>query len=418
MKFFTYTFGCRVNQYETESLREQLSLSGWQAVDAAESADLYLINTCTVTQEADRDCLKLLRKIQKKNPSARIVVTGCYATRAPQEIHAVAPQAVIVNNQDKNNIPALLGCQVVSSDYGIREFHAHSRAFLKIQDGCNMHCTYCIIPSVRGSLTSKPYAQVEEEFRSLLRSGYQEIVLCGVRLGRYLVWDKEGKRVDFVELLNHLIQLPGRFRIRLSSFEITDVTDRFLQLFVNSAGKICPSFHLPLQSGADKVLERMQRWYTTRFYQQRIEALRRAHPDVGLFTDLMVGFPQETREEFERSTQFVLEMGFSGLHVFRYSSREGTPAASFPAVAEEEIWQRAERMRSLDRELRKQFGLSAVGQRREVLVEKNGSETEGVTDHFLRVSLKGPPPSTGLHWAHILRVEENPPFQVVAECLS
>jgi len=408
IKTFFHTFGCRVNQYETELLRTRLR---GEVVDNIEEAELCVINTCTVTREADVDCQRLLRKIVRRNPDAQIVVTGCYATRAPEEIREIVPLALIVGNDQKQDLPALLGCQSVQTEDvtsgGITDFRNHSRAFVKIQDGCNMMCTYCIIPSVRPEMSSKPAAQVLAEVEALVNNGYQEIVLCGVRLGRYLVWEKSGatgqKRIDFVELLSRLLALPGNFRVRLSSFEITDLTDRVLRVLTDSKGKLCPSFHLPLQSGSDIVLKRMKRWYSTQFYRRRIEALRRHNPGAGLFTDVIVGFPGETREDFNQTADFIREHDFSGLHVFRYSSRSGTPAAEYlDVVPGEEIILRAREMRSLDRELRIRFAQAAVGSRRQVLVEDSKGLREGLTGHFLRVRFSDPVPRRpGLHSARI-----------------
>lgn len=393
MRVFFKTFGCRVNQYETEGVREKLLKDGVNtAVKDYESADLCVVNTCTVTHEADKDALQLLRRIDKRNPAARIVVTGCLATRDPQVIRDTVPQALIVGNDEKAGIPALLGCRTAPDDAGLTSFSEHSRAFLKVQDGCNMHCTYCIIPSVRPTLDSRPLETVLKEARTLVDGGYAELVLAGVRLGRYIVHD-DGRRVDFVGLLEKLLELPGDFRIRLSSFEITDVTERFLALYDRYPEKLCPSLHLPLQSGSDKILRGMERWYSTGFYRRRIAALRARLPEAGLFTDLIVGFPGEGEAEFDETRRFVSEMNFSGLHVFRFSKRSGTPAEHFESqVSERELARRSEVMRGMDKDLRTAFSRAAVGSKRRVLVEeKGGARREAVTDHFLRVGLDRDP---------------------------
>jgi threonylcarbamoyladenosine tRNA methylthiotransferase MtaB len=408
MKVFFKTFGCRVNQYETEGLREKLLKDGvTTAVADFETADLCVVNTCTVTNEADRDALKLLRRINRRNPAARVVVTGCLANRDAQVIRDTIPQALIVGNEDKDNIPALLGCRPAPDEAGIQGFANHSRAFIKVQDGCNMHCTYCIIPSVRPTLDSRPIDVVINEVRTLIASGYQELVFAGIRLGRYMVED-QGKRVDFVEMLRRVLSLEGNFRVRLSSFEVTDVTDRFLGLYDEFGDKLCPYLHLPLQSGSDKILKGMERWYSTKFYAKRIEALKKKVPGVGLFTDLMVGFPGEGEKEFIESQRFVAAMRFSGLHVFRYSKRDGTPAVDFPdQVSEAELVERSARMRAFDKELRGFFAAKAVGSDRQVLVEAKNASVEGVTDHFLRVTLDRNP-GAGLH-----RVKIHPASQAV-----
>lgn len=403
MRVYFKTFGCRVNQYETEGLRERLLSDGVStAVSDFAAADLCVVNTCTVTREADRDALTLVRRIARRNPAARLVVTGCYATRAPQEIQAAAPAALVVSNAQKASIPALLGCRPAPDEAGLKGFAGRSRAFVKVQDGCNMHCAYCIIPSVRPELSSKPYPLFEREARGLIEAGYAEIVLCGVRLGRYLSQDPAGRRVDFPGLLERLLSLPGEFRVRLSSFEITDVTERFLDVFEAAGGRLCPSFHLPLQSGSEAVLRRMERWYTAAFYRRRVEALRSRRPDAALFADVMTGFPGETREEHEESLRFVEDLGYAGLHVFRYSRRAGTSAARRrDQVPEADVLARAQEFRALDERLRAAFAASFVG--REVrVVPENG--LEAMTEHFLRVDLDRRP-GPGLHRARVTRAE-------------
>ncbi len=406
LKYFFQTFGCRVNQYETELLRERLT--GGESASATEdyeTADVCVVNTCTVTREADKDALRLIRRIGRRNPAAKLVVTGCLASRAPEEIRAAAPGALIVGNRSKEDLPAMLGCSPMPGAVGIGDFHGHSRAFIKVQDGCNMSCSYCIIPSVRPAMSSKPIAGLEAEARGLLDRGYREIVLCGIRLGRYLSQDPSGRRVDFVAMLDRLLGLAGDFRIRLSSLEITDITERFLDLFAASQGKLCPSFHLPLQSGSDAVLKRMERWYTAGFYERRIQALKSRCPDAGVFTDVMVGFPGESEGDFDKTVSLLERLEMSGLHVFRFSRREGTPAARYPGqLSEGRLAERSERMRALDARLRAAFAARSVGSRRRVLLEQGGESPEAMTDHFLRVRLDRQPGSR-LAWANIVGVQ-------------
>ncbi|HVE13602.1 MAG TPA: tRNA (N(6)-L-threonylcarbamoyladenosine(37)-C(2))-methylthiotransferase MtaB [Elusimicrobiota bacterium] len=401
MRVYFKTFGCRVNQYETQSLRERVLADGSTATTDFESADLCLVNTCTVTREADKDALTLVRRIARRNPAARLVVTGCYATRAPEEVQAAAPAALVVSNDRREEIPALLGCVPVPAYAGISGFGGRARAFIKLQDGCNMSCTYCIIPSVRPDMSCRPLAGVLGEVSGLLERGFKEIVLCGIRLGRYLVEDEGGRRVDFVGLLERLSDLPGDFRVRLSSFEITDVTERLLDLFAARPERLCPSFHLPLQSGSDATLKRMRRWYSTAFYARRLEALRARLPDAAVFTDVMAGFPGETAADFDESEAFLRRMGFSGLHAFRYSKRSGTPAARWDGqVPDPEIKARAARLHALDGSLRAEFAASAVGRRVRVLVEKAAGGVEAMDERFLKVRLDRNP-GPGLFWARV-----------------
>lgn len=398
MKYFFHTFGCRVNQYETQSLREKILSDGVSvATRDFEQADVCLVNTCTVTSLADRDALQLIRRIGRRNPAARLVVTGCLASRDPQVILDAAPGAVVVGNDGKESLPAMLGCQSAAGSALVTGLQDRSRAFIKIQDGCNMHCTFCIIPSVRPELSSKPIAELEAEARGLIEGGYSEIVLCGIRLGRYLVEDSAGRRVDFIAALERLIRLPGDFRVRLSSLEITDVTERLIGLIASSEGKICPSLHLPLQSGSEGVLKRMERWYSAAFYARRVEALKARMPQAGLFADIMVGFPGETDAEFQEGLDFVRRMEYSGLHVFRYSKRRGTPAARREGqVLDRVINERAGQMQDLDRLLREQFSRRAVGSTRRVVMEKSTHKPVGLAEDFLSISMPRHP-GPGFH---------------------
>ncbi len=402
MRFWFHTFGCRVNQYETQVVRERMLAVGSLAVSDWESADLCLINTCTVTQEADRDALRLLRRIARRNPAARLVVTGCLASRDPQAILEAAPSALVVGNEGKEELPSLLGCSSVPAFAGVSAFCGHTRAFLKVQDGCNMRCGFCIIPSVRPVLWSKPIQDLEAEARRLVAAGYREIVPCGVRLGRYLALEGGG-RVDFAGMLERLLGIPGDFRIRLSSLEITDLTDRLIALMAGSGGRLCPSLHIPLQSGSEGVLRRMRRWYSAAFYARRVEALRSRLPEAGVFADVMTGFPGETEAEFLESRAFIEGLGFSGLHVFRYSKRAGTQAARNPGqLPERVVLERARALRDLDRSLRAAFAARAVGSWRRVLMKDRGPAPEGLAENFLCVRLPEDP-GPGFHRVRVER---------------
>ena len=363
-----------------------------------------MINTCTVTGSADRDALRLARRISRRNPAARLVVTGCLASRAPEAVLKEAPGALLVGNEGKGSLPELLGCGEAASA-GVRGLSGRSRALVKVQDGCDGACSYCVVPSVRPILSSKPAAQAEAEVRGLLAGGYAEVVLCGVRLGRYAGDDSRGGTLHLSGLLERLARLPGDFRVRLSSLDITEMTDELLEVVAGSAGKICPSFHLPLQSGSGSVLKRMRRPYTADFYARRVEALRKGLPSAGLFADVMAGFPGETEAEHEESLRFVENLGFSGLHVFRYSKRAATPAATLPGqVPEGAKLERARRMRALDLALRAAFAARAVGGVRRALVEDGSPSGEALTEDFLTVFLE-PAPGPGLRRVRVIRSE-------------
>ena len=389
MKAFFKTYGCRVNQYETQALRENLTQGNLMEVtEDFATADLCVVNTCTVTEEADQDALRLIRKIGRRNPMAKVVVTGCLASRDPQKILSEMPQAIVVGNKDKMSIPALIGCTSAPAPSSVTGLWGRSRAFVKIQDGCDMGCAFCIIPSIRPNLASKPFVDLENAIKGLVSRHCPEIVLCGIRLGRYLSEDSAGRRVDFIGLLERLLAIPGDFRIRLSSLEITDVTERFISLFSRAGEKLAPSLHLPLQSGSEATLKSMGRWYTATFYRRRLEALRAKIPHCSVFSDVMAGFPGESEEEFNASLDFIREMNFSGLHPFRYSSRPGTLAEKRKDhLNEKTIVHRSEILRSLDHELREKFALKSIGSVRRVVVEGRPGKPEGLCEDFLTVEL-------------------------------
>jgi threonylcarbamoyladenosine tRNA methylthiotransferase MtaB len=266
-----------------------------------------------VTAEADREALSLLRRITRRNPAARLVVTGCLATRDEQRVREAAPHAVVVGNQGKASIPAMLGCSPAPPQAALPFVVGRSRSFLKIQDGCNMTCTYCTIPSIRPDLSSVPVQDLMVRVRELADAGVSEIVLCGIRLGRYLWRSPSEGRVDLSGLIERLLNVPGRFRLRLSSLEITDATDRLLELMASTEGRLCPSLHMPLQSGSDQVLKRMKRWYSADYFRRRVQAYRSFVPQGALFTDIITGFPGETDQEHAESFGFVQSLNFDGL---------------------------------------------------------------------------------------------------------
>ncbi|MCG3203518.1 MAG: Threonylcarbamoyladenosine tRNA methylthiotransferase MtaB [Elusimicrobia bacterium] len=383
MKIWSFTFGCKVNQYETELLRHRLTGSGDVHVQRIEDADLCLINSCSVTSFADRECRKLIRRVLRSNPRARTIVTGCYATRAPEEITKISNRIEIYSNQQKEDLPSCVGFEVSQKPLGIHQFSGRTRAFLKIQDGCRAPCNYCIIPTVRPDMWSKPLPDVLSELEALLNNGYQEIVLTGIRLGLYRGSDGLGGKVDLLGLLKKMVLLNKKFRIRLSSLEVTEVTDRLIS-FVANEPKICRHFHIPLQSGHSEVLKSMQRWYDLGFYQERVRTVRQFLPDCGITADVMVGYPTETENQFLEACQSIENMELSGLHVFRFSPREGTPASRLKPLAPSVVSHRADVLGQLDQVLRERFYRKFEGSERECLPEPNG---EGWTDNYIRVEL-------------------------------
>ena len=392
MKIWSFTFGCKVNQYETELLRHRLGGAHSTHVAKPEEADLCLINSCSVTEFADRECRKMVRKVLRANPTARTIVTGCYATRAPEEVRSISKRVEVYSNQEKNQLPSCVGFEITNQPLGIHQFAGHARAFLKVQDGCKAPCNYCIIPTVRPDLRSKPVQEVVAEVEALLAHGYQEIVLTGIRLGLYRGEEADGGKQDLLGLLKRLVSIPQRFRIRLSSLEVTEVTDRLIE-FVAENPKICRHFHIPLQSGDSGVLKDMQRWYDIEFYKDRVRALRSKMPDCGVTADVMVGYPTETDDQFETTARNIAAMELSGLHVFRFSAREGTKAAKLKPLNPNVVIKRAGVLGELDEVLRERFYRKYEGTEREVLPEPAG---EGWTDNYIRVDIPLSEIRTGL----------------------
>lgn len=332
-----------------------------------------------MTRDADREALKFLRRVSRDNPRARLVVSGCLAERAPEDILRAAPQARVVPGE------ALAGALGLPEEGTLPGGDDRARALLKVQDGCDGSCAYCIVPRVRPRLASLAPEAAEARVRGLAAAGAPEIVLCGIRLGRY----RHG-RTGLVGLLERLLAIPGAFRLRLSSLEVAEADDGLSGLMAGSGGRLCPHLHLPLQSGCEAVLRRMRRPYTAAAFARRVESLLRRVPGLAVFTDVITGFPGETEAEHRESLALARGLGLRGLHIFRYSAREGTPAASFPdqvpgAVARERLALWLE----LDRTLRRAHARSAAGQERVAVPLRTGAEA--VTEDFLTVQLDSCP---------------------------
>ena len=406
MKVFIHSFGCRVNQYEGEKVREGFEAAGAIFEESWKTADLCVVNTCSVTDHADRDARVMIRKIYERNPITKVVVTGCYATRAPEELQKLFPEVLIVGNDQKESIPSLSGCSMGLERNVIGNFAGHTRAYIKVQDGCNMKCTYCIIPGTRPTMTSRAPEEILREVQGLLERGYREFVLCGIRLGRYWAQLKtqnsklkipEGRWVDLIGLISRIADLEGDFRIRLSSVEVTDLTDRFLQTYRDIA-KTVPYFHIPLQSGSDRVLHDMKRWYNTSFYAGRVEACRKfLTDDVAIFTDFMIGFPTEAEQDYKDSMAFADKIGFAGMHIFRFSARSDTPAAALePVYGGQELKERVEQTHAKDREFRQNYASRFVGKEMKVLVEETKlGQDRARAENFLEVFLPAAKVSKG-----------------------
>jgi threonylcarbamoyladenosine tRNA methylthiotransferase MtaB len=374
-----HTFGCKVNQYETEELRVQMRLGGYEIVPMEAGADVYVVNSCSVTADADSSCRQLVRKVLREKPSSRVVVTGCYAERAPDELREMSPRVEVFGNHEKALIAVALGvptaCVEEAARSGVTALADRTRAYIKIQDGCDAKCTYCIIPSVRPKLICRPPELILKEAQNLIARGFKEIVLTGVRLGRY---------VSFARIVNALVDLPGDFRVRLSSIEVTEIPDEIIELAAKHP-KLCPFFHIPLQSGDDEVLKRMGRWYTAGQYRKRIRQIQRLIPDAALSADVIVGFTGEGEKHFRNTVELLQNEGFSRVHAFRYSIRPGTPAERLPNHVDPRIKsERTREMVKVDTELRRRYAQRFLGKPVRVLLESDGS---GYTDHYVRVQV-------------------------------
>lgn len=387
MKIYFKTFGCRVNQIETESLREKmLAVPGNAEADSPETADCIVLNTCSVTSRADRDALVFLRRAAEKNPACRIFVSGCLSELAPQKVKKAAPSAVIFRNAEKEKIASAACGMPLAGDFStVTGFYGRSRAFVKIQDGCNLKCSYCLVNMARSVLSSKPLETAVNEVRGLINSGFREIVLCGTRLGYYRCPETGA---DLNSLMRRLFDLPGSFRIRFSSMEITELNDALIDTLSGAGERFCNYFHLPLQSGSDAVLKAMNRPYGTARYADMLDRLRRVFPNVGLYADIIAGFPAETDADFAVSAEFVKRNRMSGLHIFSYSSRPGTKAALMKQLPPNVIKERSAKLHETDAELRRSFAESQKGKTLQALVlGSRKGHSQALTSNFITVEL-------------------------------
>lgn len=369
----TVTLGCKVNHYETQWLREGLNGVGYRDARRDEAATLCIVNTCTVTAEGDAKSRQAIRRLARLNPATRIVVMGCYATRAPSEVAALPGVSEVVT--DKRELPDLLArFGAISPPPGISDMPGMQRAYVKVQDGCMLRCSFCIIPQVRPVLASRPADEIVNEITRLVDHGFREVVLTGIHLGHYGVDLNRGfRKADWVRLshlLRRLAQLPGEFRVRLSSIEATEVTRELIEVMAEHPDRICPHLHISMQSGSDRVLARMRRRWGSQRFVDRCRLVRERLPQPALTTDIIVGFPGETEADFAATCAVAEELGFSKIHIFSFSARRGTPAAGMPdqvpaAVKDD----RYERLASLAERLRCDYFRSLEGRPLQVLVE-------------------------------------------------
>lgn len=373
IKLRTVTLGCKVNQYETEFVRQGLARAGYIDAIGDEPADVCIVNTCTVTHEGDAKSRQVIRRLAKKNPHARIVVMGCYATRAPDEVAALPGVVEVVT--DKRELPDLLGRMgVVEVPDGISDFAGMHRAFVKVQDGCMLRCSFCIIPHVRPHLVSRTPESIVAEVRRLLAAGFREIVLTGIHLGHYGVDFNRGRpKAEWVRLshlLERLMRIDDDFRVRLSSIEATEVTRELIEVMAAHPRRICPHLHISMQSGSDGVLARMRRRWGRQRFMDRCRLVLDRLDRPAITTDVIVGFPGESAADFEQTCEACEEVGFSKIHIFPFSPRRGTPAAEMPHQVPADVKaNRSERLAKLASRLRDAYYERLIGMPLRVLVQ-------------------------------------------------
>jgi len=424
--FYLQNFGCRATQADGAALERQMLERGMARAAAPQDAGVVVLNTCTVTEAADRDVRAAIRRIHRENPQCRILVTGCYAQRAPQELAALPGVQWVVGNSHKHQVAELaapardgfvpLGALASFSDQQISRSHDHqilvgdifahtellaapvfaaetasekTRPNLKVQDGCDNRCSFCIIPSVRGQSRSLPGAEALREVRALVAAGYREVVLSGINLGR---WGRDFPTPErFEDLVRAILEETELERLRLSSVEPMDWTEELIEL-VSTSPRIAKHAHLPLQSGSDRILRAMHRKYRPWHYRERVEKVRRAMPLAAIGADVMAGFPGETDAVFEESRAFIASLPFTYLHVFTYSSRPGTPSAAMAGQVPVQVARERNRvLRELAAEKNRAFRESLVGQRLEAITLGRGDtdSTEALTDNYLKLRLEG-----------------------------
>lgn len=402
-KVATYTLGCKVNQYETEAMTELFTARGYRIVGSDERADIYVINTCSVTNLGEKKSRQYIRKVKRLNPNAIVAVVGCYSQVASDEVMAIEGVNLVIGTNERSRIVDFVEelepwdkvCYV-GDIMQVREFEElqidhvteKTRAFIKIQEGCNMYCSYCIIPYARGPIRSRQPEQVINEVKRLIANGFKEIVLTGIHIASY---GKELGNTNLLELLKEVNQVEGLQRIRLGSLEPRLLSSDFIEVIKNM-DKFCPHFHLSLQSGSDTVLKRMNRKYDTAAYLENVEAIKAAFEAPSFTTDVIVGFPGETDQEFEETFEFVQKVGFAKIHVFQYSPKKGTPAAEMKCQINGDVkHQRSERLIALSDKMEQDYYASLLGKEYTVLFEgdsaSNDQYIEGLSERYVRVAV-------------------------------
>lgn len=399
-----YTLGCKVNQYETNAMEQQFIQNNYKIVDNTEKADIYVINTCTVTNMADRKSRQMLRRVKEINQSAVIVVCGCYAQVAKTELEQIPEVDIILGINEKNKIVQIIEEYLASKnniievadvskqkeflDFGDVTYTEKNRAVIKVQDGCNMFCSYCLIPYARGRIRSRKIENVVSEIEKIAKQGIKEVVITGIHVASYGK-DFENENIRLINLLEEINKIEGIERIRLSSLEPTIVDEEFAQR-LSKLEKICDHFHLSLQSGCDATLKRMNRKYTTARYKEATEILRKFYPNANFTTDVIVGFPGETDEEFNQTYKFLKEIEFYKMHIFKYSPRKGTVAEKLPNQVDGNIKEeRSKKLIELSNNMQNEKNSQYIGKTVKVLFEEyENGYYKGHTTNYMVVKVK------------------------------
>ncbi|MDR0977735.1 MAG: MiaB/RimO family radical SAM methylthiotransferase [Endomicrobium sp.] len=367
-KYFIYTFGCKVNQYESQLISENFKENNFIHVQTPQEADIIILNSCTVTADADKNCKYFIRKFSKLSNNPKLIITGCFAKNKNTDLKKMFPNIEIIT--DKAALFSSPQRQTVSG------LDNHSRAFLKIQDGCDSFCSYCIVPYVRNIIWSKSKIEATEELVNLVKNGYSEIVLTGINIGKY--------KGGLSSLIAEIVQIPLNFRIRISSLEINEIDNELIKLMEANSDKICRHLHIPLQSGSQRVLKLMNRKYSKEKFKEKTDEIIKILPDLALTTDIITGFPGESRDDHEETCEFVKQIPFAGFHIFRYSDREGTKAYKFEnKVPPAEIKKRSKDLFKINTMKKRNFLIANLGTKRKAV--RIGLD-KALTDNYITVN--------------------------------
>jgi len=396
MKFNIITFGCKVNQYESNMMKENMLSSNFFYTEDLSDANIIIVNTCSVTNVADKKCLKMIRRLKREYSNAILVVAGC-SSQNKQGVYENLDIDILIGNRDKSIIDKLIKEYIETEKKYVKFYndrnldfedmyisdYNHTRAFIKIEDGCDNFCSYCIIPYVRGSVRSKDFDKVIKEAEELAKHGHKEIVLTGIHTGHYL-----NNGYDLTDLINELSKIDDIKRIRISSIEVTELNDKFLDMLKNN-DKVCDHLHIPLQTGSDEILKRMNRKYDLAYYEEKIKKIRSIRPDISISTDIIVGFPYETEELFLNTLEFSKKIKFSKIHVFPYSVRVGTAAANMEEQVDEVVKKmRVKRLMAVSHMLEVDYYNKFKDKELDILIETcDNNVSEGHTSNYLLVSV-------------------------------